>query len=312
MADWQELYPHVHAALADEYRSLPVDQVELVVQGALGDGVTLEAAEGFFDDVGKAFGQAAPVLQRALPGAASGAAAGAALGPWGALGGALIGGLSSALSSGGGPAPAPAAPTARPAAPAAPRPAAAAPGVVRPPLPAAALAPGPLAGVPTTAPAPPMATPPDAAGTGSGPGPVVGQLLTALSSPTVQQALSAMLLGSAGARSVQGAGGDELPVAGITNMLGSLAHQASAEWEAIVPSPEQVSFVEGYDFGTPEVRSAWMFEQLAPPEEAELAAPVADEAADEAADDAWLDELYDEFEAQLMSESELDVEWSTP
>ncbi|MFL5910948.1 MAG: hypothetical protein ACJ768_10310 [Gaiellaceae bacterium] len=265
MPDWQEAYPAVYNRLAEQYRSLPEDQVESLLESMFGEGFGLAAAEGFFDDVGRTLSgaarAAAPVLQRALPGVMSGAMSGAALGPWGMLGGALLGGVGSALGGGGGAA----APH-----PGAPAPAAGAP----------ALGGGALGGGPTGA---------------------LGQLLGALGSPTVQQALGSMFLGSAGARTVPTPGGNQLPVAAITNLLGMLSNRASAEWEAIMPSEDAESVGEGLDLASPEVRSAWVFEQLAPVEGLDEAAESAD---GESVDEAWVDELYDELEAELLAGTE--------
>src|SRR4051794_1461495 len=210
MPDWQEAYPGVYSRLAPQYRALPEDQVESLLEGMFGEGFGLAAAEGFFDDIGRTLSgaarSAAPVLQRALPGVVSGAMSGAALGPWGMLGGALLGGVGSALGGGGGAAPHPGAPA------------------------PAAGAPGPAAGAP---------------GLGGGPTGAVAQLLGALGSPTVQQALGSMFLGQAGARTVPTPGGNQLPVAAITNLLGMLSNRASAEWEAIMPSEDAESVGEG-------------------------------------------------------------------
>ena len=189
MAEWQEEFPRLGAALAEEYRVLPRDQVEQLVEGAFGPGTTLEDAEGFFDNltktlgnvgqvVGKVAAQAAPVLASALPGVASGLAAGAPMGPFGMLGGAILGGLGSALGSGHSPAPGQAPVPGQAPAPGLGSLASALPGVV------SALAPA----------------------LGSGPGGAIGQLLGMLGSPTTQQALSSMLLGPAGARTVPVAG----------------------------------------------------------------------------------------------------------
>src|SRR4051794_7687854 len=251
MPDWQEAYPAVYSRLAPQYRALPEDQVESLLEGMFGEGFGLAAAEGFFDDVGRTLSgaarAAAPVLQRALPGVVSGAMSGAALGPWGMLGGALLGGVGSALGGGGAPA-------------------------GRPPGPA------PAPGAPAMG--------------GAGPTGAIAQLLGALGSPTVQQALGSMFLGRAGSPTVPTPGGSQLPVAAITNLLGMLASRASAEWEAVVPSEDAEGVVEGLDLASPEVRSAWVFEQLAPIEGLGEAA----ESADESVDEAWIDELYDELE----------------
>lgn len=284
MPAWQQQYPVVHLALHPEYRQLPQSEVETVLHGVLGEGVSLADAEGFFDDLGHTLSgvasAVAPIAQRALPGVVSGAASGAALGPYGMLGGALLGGLSSALS-GGGAGGAPPSPQAPPGAPPAPPP-------------------------------PSGRTAPSAPGTG-GTGGAVAQLLGALGSPTVQQALSAMLMGRAGAPTVPAAGGSEVPVAGIMNLLGMLANRASAEWEEAVPSLEGEAFGEGLEAASPEARSAWLFERLLPPVGAQ------DEVAEgsvpphaDGADDRWIDELYDELEAELLDETTADETYYVP
>jgi hypothetical protein len=259
MANWQEEYPAVHRALAPEYRSLSRPQIEAIIGSTLGEGVGLDEAEGFFDDVGRALGgvahAAAPFIQRALPGIASGAMGGAALGPLGMFGGALLGGLGSALGGGGGAHPAPPSPSGAPAG-----------------LPAA-----PSLGAPAPAGA-------------------IGQLLAALGSPTVQQALSSMMLGNAGARSVPAASGGQLPVAAITSLLGMLANRASAEWEATAGEASAEAFDEAAYHVSPELRAEAVFRQLAAPEalSAQFIRPAAE------MDEAWIDELYDELEAELV------------
>jgi hypothetical protein len=266
VAGWQETYPALHRALAPEYRDLGPEQVEAIVHGTFGEDVTLADAEGFFDDVGRALSgaarAAAPVVQRALPGVVSGAMGGAALGPFGMLGGALLGGIGSALGPGGRPQPADV-----PA------------GLIRPPVPQ------------------PAGTPPGAVG----PPLAVAQLLGALGSPTVQRALGSMLLGRAGARTVPTAGGTEVPVAAITNLLGMLAGRASAEWEMIAPSPEAESFAEGLDFAAPEVRAEWLFERL---EAIDLDAEDVEAWGGESGDESWLDEMFDELDAELVEASD--------
>ena len=267
MPAWQEAFPAVNRALAPQLRTLPTDQVEAILHEAFGEGFGLEAAEGFFDDIGSTLSAAAraaaPVVQRALPGIVSGAAGGAALGPMGMLGGALLGGVGSAL--GGGQPPAGAA-------------APAAPGIAQAP-----------AGRPAAAP--------------SGPTAAVAQLLAVLGSPTVQQALNAMMLGGAGARTVAGTTGSQLPVAAITNLLGTLAGRASAEWEMVVPSEALgEGYAESVDMGSPESRGAWIFERLSPPPAAH--------AAHESTDATWVDDLYDDYDAQMAALDDA-TEWST-
>ncbi len=265
MSEWQEAYPAVGRALAPEYRGLPREDVEAVLEATFGEGFGLDEAEGFFDGIGRTLSSvarvAAPVLQRVLPGIASGAAGGAALGPFGAIGGALLGGLSSALGSKG------------PAGPA-------------------------RAAVPGAAPA--------------GPGGAVGQLLTALGSPTVQQALGSMMLGRAGGRTVPTPSGGQLPVAAVTSLLGMLANRASAEWEETFPAEDlgAESFGEGFDLAAPEARAEWTLGQLAPleaREEESSEEAASEEGLDEAesSDEGWIDELYDELEAQVIADGEL-------
>lgn len=319
MAEWQEEFPRLGAALADEYRALPRAQVEQLVEGTFGPGTTLEDAEGFFDNlgktlsgvgqaVGKVAAQAAPVLASALPGVTSGLAAGAPLGPFGMLGGAILGGLGSALGPPGHP-PAPGQ----------------APGSALGSL--AGALPGVLSAI--------------APSLGSGPGAAVGQLLGMLGSPTTQQALSSMLLGPVGARTVPVAGGTvQAPVAAVTNLVGTLANHATAEWEAVMPYPGSTDYLESVDLDNPETRAALLYAQLMPipatedapgealqPRPAAVTAEPAREAAGGAEDtediqeiadgedqayEQWLSDAYDEEEAafygELLAEGAEDAE----
>ncbi len=269
MPEWQEAFPAVHAALAPEYRGLPLAEVEGVIGGVFGQDVTLADAEDWFKSVRQGLAGAAkavaPVVQRALPGIASSAMSGAALWPWGMLGGAVIGGVGSAIGGG------------------------------KPPGRAPGPRPGPVPGVPAAF------SSIGSLSRGSGPTAAIGQLVGALGSPTVQNALAAMLLGPAGARTVPTSAGSQVPVAAVTNLLGMLAGRASAEWEMAVPSVEAETFSEVLDFAAPEVRAAWLYEQLAPIELAPDDVGAQDvEASDEGADEAWLDDAYDELEAELL------------
>ena len=258
MPGWDESYPLLSNALAPEYRVLPREQVDSIIEGVFGPGTSLEDAEGFLDDLGHTLSNAArvaaPVAQRALPGVISGAASGAALGPYGMLAGALIGGATSARS------------------------AAASPHRQQHLRPVSG--PAPL-GASVAAPA---STAPAAGANGA-----ILQLLGALGSPTVEDALNAMLMGRAGAQTTQTASGGTVPVGAITNMLGTLAGHASAEWEALWPSAETESYGEGLDTGSPEARAEWLYGELAP-------VPV--EAREDEA--AWLDEVYDELDAEFL------------
>ena len=275
---WQSAYPRVASALAEEYRALPESAVEQIVAEAL-PGMDLESAEGFFDDVGRSLSRAAkaaaPYVAPIVSGAASGAATGAVAGPWGALVGAGVGALTGGLQAGAG--------RGAPARPPAARPA----------------APG-RAGAPATVPG--LAQLGAVAG---GAGPAVPQLLSALGSPTVQQALMAMLMGRAGARNVPTAGGSAVPAAAVTNMLAALAGRASEDWESIAPSAVVEAFGEGVDEGSAYARAEWLYEQVLPVDDDE---DDEDDEGEASEDDeaAWLDEAYDEFEAFLESWDEDD------
>jgi hypothetical protein len=302
---WAQAYPTVHRSLAAEYRSLPAEQVDRLLVGVLGPGTGLEYTESFLDDVGHALGQVGKVVVKALPGAVSGAIAGAPAGLPGIIGGALLGGAGSVLGGGAAPAPQPAAPAVAPSAPAAT--AVVSPGshpVTATASPAAAPAASPAATTSPTAPA--AAAAPAAAG--AGPQAALVQLLTALSSPTVRDAITAMLLGGAGARTVPAAGGTELPAAAVTNMLGVLSTQVSAGWDEIAPyrGTDHVALTrgaEGIDTASPDVRAAWIFQQLAPPEEPERGG---DDDVDRQ------DDLDDEFEAQLWALGEAEDDTDEP
>jgi hypothetical protein len=213
--------------------------------------------------------QAAPVVGKALPGALAGAASGTPLGLPGIIGGAILGGVGSAVGGGQAAPPQQAPPG---AAPAVPRP----PGSARGAAPAAAVA----------------------------------QLIAALSSPTARQALTAMMLGPAGNRTVPTATGTQVPVAALTNLLAVLAGRASAEWDAAVPYDGGDYLAEafpgtGLDVANPQVRAAWLYEQLALPEDEW------GEHDDEAEqDDSWLDDYYDRIEAAMyVAAGPDDTEW---
>src|SRR5260370_2987592 len=73
-------YPLIRGALAPEFATLPVEDVESMLWN---NGIRAADMEGFFDDVGHAFSSAAkaiaPVASKALPGIISGAATACAL-----------------------------------------------------------------------------------------------------------------------------------------------------------------------------------------------------------------------------------------
>jgi hypothetical protein len=270
MPDWSESYPAVYRSLAPAYRELPRPQVEQALRGVFGEASSLDAVEGFFDDLGHTFGgigravgnvasQAAPVLAKVAPSVLSGVAGGAALGPLGMVGGGLAGLLGGLLGSG-------------------------APGSQRPP---AGVPAGPAGVVGQLA-----GSASGLLGGGAGSTGAIGQLLAALGSPTVQQGLNSMLLGPAGNRTVPTPGGSAVPVAAITNLLSLLANRASSEWESMAPFGEADYISEGIDTASPEARAAWLYGQLAP-----LEISVGEEP--EAFDESWIDEMYDQLEAEF-------------
>jgi hypothetical protein len=292
---WAEAYPTVYRSLAPEYRALPAEQVDRLLVGVLGPGAGLEYAESFLGDISSALGQVGKVVVKALPGAISGAISGAPGGLPGVIGGALIGGASSVLSGGSTPAAQSAPTTTGTSAAAVPS----APPAAIPASPAA-----PVGAATPTTPATPAtpSTPATLAGTpGAALDASLVQLLTALSSPTVRDAITAMLLGGAGARTVPTATGTTVPAAAVTNMLGTLTAKASAEWDAIGPRPATdhlavTSYAENVDAVNPEARAAWLYGQLAPPEDP-------GDGFDDGWDDGWED-VYDDLEAQLQALAE--------
>jgi hypothetical protein len=194
-------YEGLREALAPEYADMPTEELEAVLEWSSGaHPEELESIFGTIADIGTRFGrglqQALPVVAQRLPGIAQGAAQGAALGPYGALAGGFLGGITGGTTPPGQP-PSPIAPAAATT--------------------ATAAVPG---GLP--APAAPAAVPPATA-----------RLLGALFHPQVLQALSAMVLGPAGRRTVPIAG-TAVPVAAIPNALGVLANQAATEYNETI------------------------------------------------------------------------------
>ncbi|MGL5859345.1 MAG: hypothetical protein ACRC35_13250 [Angustibacter sp.] len=201
---WQHTHPRVLQSLAPEYHHLAAEQVDTLLRGNLGLG--LGAAEGFFGDLGKAVGGIGRTVGKAVTAAAPVVAKAAPGAISGALSGAPLGpaGIIAGATAGGL---------------------------------SGALAPTPRRVVSGVVPSGQM--PGGLRGpAGAAPGAAVAQLLAALASPTVQHALTSMMLGSAGARSVPAAGGGPVPLAAITNLLGSLAVRASAQWQEVAPPPD--------------------------------------------------------------------------
>ena len=166
---------------------------------------------------------------------------------------------------------------------------------------------GPGAPAPPAAPGPPVPRPP------GGIGGAIAPFLAALGSPSTQQALQQMLLGSAGAPTVPIAGGTaQAPVSAITGMLGSLLRRATEDWETVPPSGRAAYLSEAIDLGNPEARGAWLYEQLLPIPAETVAVPPVESAEPEsepesaepedAGEAGWLDETYDEEEAYFYAE----------
>ncbi len=187
--------------LSTDYNELTDNEVEQVLDSVMGEGAA-EDLESFWGQVQKIGSTAGGYLKNAAPGMIQGATTGAALGPWGIVGGALTGGAASIAQQ------------------------AAAPKGTRPAIPSGALPAG-IPGGPAPAHAPQLPSVPRPDGS-----PAAGQLLQLLARPEIVQALLSMAMGSAGRPSVR-VGDTPVPVGGITNLLGVLANQASAEYHAV-------------------------------------------------------------------------------
>ncbi len=210
-ADWHEYeddgrfgggrFANLRHVLSTDYNELADDEVEQVLDSVWGEGAA-EDLESFWGQVQKIGSTAGGYLKNAAPGMIQGATTGAALGPWGIVGGALAGGAASIAQQ------------------------ATAPKGARGPIPAgglpAGIPGGQAAGHATQLPPVP---PPNGS-------PAAGQLLQLLARPEIVQALMSMAMGSAGRPSVR-VGDTPVPVGGITNLLGVLANQASAEYHAV-------------------------------------------------------------------------------
>jgi hypothetical protein len=230
---YEALRDVVHPELA----KLPPEQLEAALRLHGVDAEGLNDFLGAMSQVGTQVGQRLPSIGQ---GALQGASMGAVAGPYGALLGALGGAVAGGLTA--------------PPRPTAPQPAPVAqPAVQAPPAPAAAPAPAPAA---------PMV--PTAAAGGSA---AAAQLLALLAQPQVMQALMAMALGGAGARTVPVAGAD-VPVAAVPGALSVLANQAASEYaevfgdESAVDLGEAVAPVEAAARPLPPRR----FRRRSPPE----------------------------------------------
>jgi hypothetical protein len=200
--------------MGDDRFRLDDDAVESVLGELFPDAAPwdVESFMGALQRFGK---EAAPIAQRALPGAVQGALTGASVGgPYGALAGAALGATSGALSR-------PTGPTAlTPSAPAAP---------VSPAAPVA-----PVAPVPPAAPVQPSAVPaqpPVAAATAGSlpmsPQAAAGAVLEVMTHPATLEAFMTMLMQAAG-RSTVKVGGQQVPPAAFANAIAEFASLAAA------------------------------------------------------------------------------------
>jgi hypothetical protein len=210
---YEALRDVVHPELA----KLPPEQLEAALRLHGVDAEGLNDFLGAMSQVGTQVGQRLPSIGQ---GALQGASMGAVAGPYGALLGALGGAVAGGLTA--------------PPRPTAPQPAPVAqPAVQAPPAPA----PAPAA---PAAPAPAAPTVPTAAAGGSA---AAAQLLGLLAEPQVMQALIAMALGGAGARTVPVAGAN-VPVAAVPGALSVLASQAAAEYAEVFGDESAVDLGE--------------------------------------------------------------------
>lgn len=188
-------YPYLREILGPGFRGASPEQIEALFEVT---DISAEDVESFFSNIGRAFGSAARTVGRALPQVAQVAApiAQAAL-P--IVGGALGGPLGAAVGG------------------------------------MAGQAIGSLAGqqrqpqAPSAVPTPPRRLAPGA--TAAGP-PAVGgaaaQLMQLLGDPRLMRALGSLALGPAGSRTLP-VGNTRVSPAAVTNLLGVLANQATAE-----------------------------------------------------------------------------------
>lgn len=214
-------FPNVRAALGEDYRHLPSEALDELVQQAFGRGFAAEAAESFLKTLAKIGAVAAPIVLPAV-GTVIGGPAGTAIG---AIGGSLA---SQALA--GVAADQPSAPSGQPAPPPRPRqqqrPVRAQPRRRVQPRRARIAAPAAPAAV---APAPPgaqAAIPLPQATTGiQSP---AGQLAAVLTRPEFLLALASAMFGSAGRATVP-VGIDDVPVGALLNLSTVLGQAAASD-----------------------------------------------------------------------------------
>ncbi|MBF2062896.1 MAG: hypothetical protein IGS39_00445 [Calothrix sp. C42_A2020_038] len=222
--DFEQPYEILREALAPKYRNLPPRDIERILEHSFLGSVSPEDAENFFRDLGRFASQAAPVVGQvasaALPvvGTVVGTAVGGPVG--GALGGALGSAAGGAIGSANVPrlqrvtqTPQPKPPVQRATQVSQPSP--------RPVAPVYGPQPHRPSFVQQPAVQPQTLAPATAA-----------QLLATIFQPQVLQALLAMVMGSAGRQTI--AVGDNLvPLGAFANLIGTLANQAAAQYNAV-------------------------------------------------------------------------------
>lgn len=187
-------------SLDPNYQNIPTPQLYGLVSGRL-EGLTEEQAEGFWNTISNIGRGALEIGKRILPGVASGAATGSFAGPWGTAIGGLIGGLGSLFSGQRQQQPPPA----------------------RPPI---------QGGIPIPAPAVIPQVPSTGAGIPSSPlqgkASPTAQLLQLIQNPAVQQALTSIIMGPTGNKTIPVAG-TPVPTGDFLNLLNVLTASASKE-----------------------------------------------------------------------------------
>ncbi|NJO10817.1 MAG: hypothetical protein HC873_15495 [Leptolyngbyaceae cyanobacterium SL_1_1] len=201
-------YPSIRTALSPEYRHLSSENIEGLLQQTLGNEVSAEDLEDLLGSLKSIGRSAVQVLPAVLP--IAGTVVGTAIG--GPVGGALGGIAGQVAGQAVGAAPQ------RPARRSTQR------STQRPPGNQVSTVGRSAGRVPARI---PTSVPARAQGTQA-----TAQLLRSLSNPQVQQALLAMLLGSAGRQSVQIAG-EPVPVAAVGNTLGVLLQNAMTEYSQL-------------------------------------------------------------------------------
>lgn len=235
-----ESFPELRKCLAPEYRHLPTEYIEQIIEQSFGEGVSPEDVESFFSDLGSFASKAAKTVGKALPAVlpVAGTVVGTAFG--GPLGGALGGALGSVAGSAVG-----SAVQGKKVLPALKK-------SIRPALGGVAQAAGGAIQ---------RAIPGAAGGAAS-------QLLNILAQPKVMQGLQSMAVGQLGNQAIPIAG-TQVPVGAIANLIGSLANQAAAEQQAFYYETEAIPAYllnsEGYpivDPAVPEQRAAALLNLL--------------------------------------------------